>query len=350
MLKFDQVAADRIVWVDASKGLAIVLVVFGHVIGGMMARGWIDKAGPPRVIYDFIYLFHMPLFFLIAGAFAIDGIRRHVGQAMLSRVGSILWPYLLWGTIFIIAEPLVYSFRLDPRDETNLFESIRQLFLGETSWFLWTLFFAHCVLIVTKRIPISLVFALSVIVSVLLSTTNLGTLSSLIHYMPFMALGAAIGRQNLVALFSSRWSSAMLGACMLVALFFFVALYPDREQMAAHLAQAPVLNLFCGLIGSFAAIMLAKSYGALRLERVLSVIGAASLVVFLLHPYFQGASRALVFQILGASSWAQLAIPTFIAVAGPTLAWMSAERLGCSWLFRLDLRSYIRRMGAAYPR
>jgi fucose 4-O-acetylase-like acetyltransferase len=349
MLKFDQVAADRIVWVDASKGLAIVLVVFGHVIGGMMARGWIDKAGPPRVIYNFIYSFHMPLFFLIAGAFAIDGIRRHAGQAMLSRVGSILWPYLLWGTIFIMAEPLVNSFRLDPRDETNLFESFGQLFLGGTSWFLWTFFFAHCVLIVTKRIPITLVFALSVIVSVLLSTTNLGTLSSLIHFMPFMALGAAIGRQNLVALFNSRWSSGVLGAAALASLFLFVSLYPDREQLAAHATKAPLLSFVCGVIGSFAAIMLAKSYSALRLERVLSVIGAASLVVFLLHPYFQGASRALIFQILGTMSWAQLAIPTFIAVAGPTFVWMSAERLGCNWLFRLDLRIYRRRMGAAHP-
>ena len=350
MLKFDQVASDRIVWIDASKGLAIVLVVFGHVIGGMMARGWIDQAGPPRVIYNYIYSFHMPLFFFIAGTFAIDRIRTHVGQAMLSRVGSILWPYLLWSAVFIIAEPLIHSFRLDPRDETSLFESFRQLILGETSWFLWVLFLAHCVLAVTKRIPNTLVFALSVMVSVLLSPINLGTLSSLVHFMPFMALGAAIGRQNLIALFNSRWSSALLGAAALAALFLFVSLYPDREQLAAHNTKAPILSFLCGVIGSFAAIMLAKSCGTLRLERVLSVVGAASLVVFLLHPYFQGVSRVLVFKTLGTTSWAQLVIPTFIAVAGPTLVWILAKRLGCGWLFRLDLRSYVRRMGAAHPR
>jgi fucose 4-O-acetylase-like acetyltransferase len=54
----------RIVWIDATKGYAITLVVFGHVLGGMMARGWLSGAygDAPRLIYDYIYSFHMPLF------------------------------------------------------------------------------------------------------------------------------------------------------------------------------------------------------------------------------------------------------------------------------------------------
>src|SRR5262245_58331225 len=30
----NSIAAARVVWVDASKGLAIILMVFGHVLGG----------------------------------------------------------------------------------------------------------------------------------------------------------------------------------------------------------------------------------------------------------------------------------------------------------------------------
>ena len=47
----------RLDWVDAAKGLGIVLVVAGHV--------WTHG-----VIRDAIYAFHMPLFFLLAGYFA----------------------------------------------------------------------------------------------------------------------------------------------------------------------------------------------------------------------------------------------------------------------------------------
>lgn len=340
------VPADRIIWVDATKGMAIILVVFGHVLGGVMARGWIDQTGLPPVIYNFIYSFHMPLFFLISGAFAIDGIRKDASQAMLSRVGSILWPYMLWGTIFTVIEPLVYSFRSHPHYEPNLWRAFWQLLIGETSWFLWVLFLANCALVLTKRIPITLVFALSVIVSILLSSINLGTLSSLIHFMPFMALGAAVGRQNSLAFFEWKWSSAVLGMGMLAALFLFVALYSDRGELAAHVTKSPIVSFVCGVIGSSAAVMLAKSYGTLGLVQLLRLIGSASLVIFLLHPYFQGASRALVFQILGPVPWAQLALPTFIAIIGPTLVWVLAERLGFGWLFRLELRGYVRKMGA----
>jgi uncharacterized membrane protein YcfT len=61
----------RVLWVDAAKGFAIILVVFGHVLGGMMARGWLDPEGPFRQLYNYIYLFHMPLFFMISGLFCI---------------------------------------------------------------------------------------------------------------------------------------------------------------------------------------------------------------------------------------------------------------------------------------
>ena len=44
----------RFDWVDTAKGLGIILVVIAHV--------W--TKGPVR---DFIYSFHMPLFFLLSG-------------------------------------------------------------------------------------------------------------------------------------------------------------------------------------------------------------------------------------------------------------------------------------------
>ena len=74
----------RIVWIDAAKGIAISLVVFGHVLGGAMARGWLDQDAFAKFVYDFIYLFHVPLFFLLSGALAIDTIRVAPRRAILS--------------------------------------------------------------------------------------------------------------------------------------------------------------------------------------------------------------------------------------------------------------------------
>ena len=45
----------RIDFLDASKGIGILLVILGHILT--------DK----NILLKFIYAFHMPLFFIIAG-------------------------------------------------------------------------------------------------------------------------------------------------------------------------------------------------------------------------------------------------------------------------------------------
>lgn len=52
--------------IDCLKGFAIVLVVLGHIIDGNRAQNviqgqWLDY------LYNAIYLFHMPLFFVLSG-------------------------------------------------------------------------------------------------------------------------------------------------------------------------------------------------------------------------------------------------------------------------------------------
>ena len=47
---------NRILWVDASRGIAMLLVILGHCIGSLNDPG-----------YKFILSFHMPLFFFLSG-------------------------------------------------------------------------------------------------------------------------------------------------------------------------------------------------------------------------------------------------------------------------------------------
>lgn len=58
---------NRLDWVDLSKAIGIILVVYGHV-----ARG-LDSAGMTFALFksvdSIIYSFHMPLFFVLSGFF-----------------------------------------------------------------------------------------------------------------------------------------------------------------------------------------------------------------------------------------------------------------------------------------
>jgi fucose 4-O-acetylase-like acetyltransferase len=57
--------------VNIVKGIAIILVVYGHTAQGMVHRGWWASSGA-AFSHTFIYSFHMPAFFFVAGLFVLD--------------------------------------------------------------------------------------------------------------------------------------------------------------------------------------------------------------------------------------------------------------------------------------
>jgi len=329
----------RIIWIDAIRGYAITLVVFGHVLEGAMNRGWLSRADgdAAKLIHDFIYSFHMPLFFIISGALGIKSMRAAPGRAIISRTGSVAWPYVFWGVISILMWPFISQFTLNPMYDVNFFEGLkgglRALLFGQSSWFLWTLFLTQCILICALQVaPIKMVFASSVIAFLLLANKDLGTLNAVIRFFPFLAFGCFIGPRIDLIKCGSKIALIAVGIFLFGALFALVLL---------RVNETPILWVCCGIIGSVASLMLVQCIGTTRVNLFMAICGAASLVVFLLHPYFHGTARALIFWGMGPSIWWQLAIPTVAGVVGPTLVFLGAERLGLQWIFRLDLNRLI---------
>lgn len=86
---------------DNAKALLIFLVVLAHYYGtGMVYKGlsgglWLI----PNSIYTFIYLFHMPLFAFISGYFS-----KNAGKCRSRAFSSLLLPYLIVNTVFVILD------------------------------------------------------------------------------------------------------------------------------------------------------------------------------------------------------------------------------------------------------
>lgn len=88
-------ARTRLAWLDALKGVGIVAVVAGHV-------WW---RGPLR---DAVYVFHMPLFFMVSGYTA------HVmpWRTLLPRLGrSLLLPFLCFAALLLAADFAIEGWR-----------------------------------------------------------------------------------------------------------------------------------------------------------------------------------------------------------------------------------------------
>src|SRR5690348_16805845 len=88
-------AGARSEWVDIAKGLAIALMVLGHVGGGLLAGGILNKHGMFPFLYEWIYTFHMASFMLLAGLFLERAADRGVTIFLVGRLGSLYYPSVL---------------------------------------------------------------------------------------------------------------------------------------------------------------------------------------------------------------------------------------------------------------
>jgi fucose 4-O-acetylase-like acetyltransferase len=78
----------RIEWIDAAKGLGILLIVIGHVY----------SVADPSPLYVFLYAFHVPLFFFIAGLtyrFESRGLKHFIQK----KFRTLMVPYLFYSAL-----------------------------------------------------------------------------------------------------------------------------------------------------------------------------------------------------------------------------------------------------------
>lgn len=97
-------------WIDSWRGILILLVVVGHIIGMSYHFANIECQKTMGMLYKLIYSFHMPAFFLLAGmtwSGQPDGFRAYLEK----KIKRLAVPYLFWGFvsagIYVLATPLI---------------------------------------------------------------------------------------------------------------------------------------------------------------------------------------------------------------------------------------------------
>lgn len=94
---------ERLKWIDIAKGIGVLLVIAGHM------------HAMPTVIKNFIYGFHMPLFFMLAGYCFKDKYLEQSGEGyVLHKVRTILVPCLGYVIGFSIFDIILY-YIIQPR-------------------------------------------------------------------------------------------------------------------------------------------------------------------------------------------------------------------------------------------
>ncbi len=314
-------------WIDAAKGIGILLVVYGHAVDGLTGAGLLGPDGALNASFYVIYTFHMPLFFLLSGLLVARRVARDRSRFVRRLLPTIAWPYFLWSAIQVTVIALAADYVNTPG--TGIGGHLYALLLWDPPsqfWFLYVLFFLHlaAALLIRRGIPLLVPVALAAILYPVPELTgNRDRLLEMFgHFAIFYALGVVAGRHldRLKAwLCDDAVVKATIGAVLFAASAAAGLAYDVPYWAAIHLPTA--------LAGTAVTLMLATRVGG-GAARVLEYLGQRAMAIYVLHVLFVAGCRIVITRLTGFEDGALLVLLlTLIGIVAPLIVLTVAERL-----------------------
>jgi len=316
-------AAERVAWIDVARGVGIICVVTAHILVDP-AISW--------PLGRFIYLFHMPFFFMLSGLLQRPA---PIGDTLRRRAGALLRPYLFF--LILLSLPLL---RVDlshvlHHQRIGTAEIYDLVFGGQrltgdfgVFWFVTCLFFAQLAFAALRQRfgvldpkMIAIVLALG-LVGYGLAAENIvlpWALGIAPMAVAFLWLGAVVGEVGI----SPRRTVGAAGVAL--ALILTVTIVTGRApsfDMKAYDYGWPVLGVLLAASMSLGIFGICKMLAAVSVIRLpLTELGRASLVIMFLHQFihiraahFIGQPVILILVSLGIPTMIYFAIPAWPAL------------------------------------
>jgi len=288
-----------------------------------MSAGIVGNTGVPQLVDGWIYSFHMPLFFLLAGVFAPKAIYRW-GDFLTfveGKLGTVVYPYLVWSIFTIVLKSRLGSIPTTPRDLSE----IPQILYSpvEQYWFLYSLFLIFLVFALAKRFGLSTIAiaCLSSAVWLFPFSTHWPILDQALLYAIYFAVGALIAPALL-----EPHSTLKSGVFLIIALVTSIILGAGHQPFAA----------FAGICFTIALVqLLPRVFG-----RPLEFLGRYSLEIYLVHSIASAAVRVLLLHVGVGSPSIHLAAGLVAGIGAPlVLVYVASERFPFLFVLRTRSRS-----------
>jgi len=156
---------NRNLFIDKLKGLAIILVIWGHCIQFCTQHDVLNNR-----LFEMIYAFHMPFFMAVSGYLYYFSIHKRSLQDLISsRIKQLLIPFLIWSLFFL----MVFRWGLSHSPiqwVKNYIYNLPFFF-----WFIWSLLIcSFCNIIINKLFKDSLIAYFLLFLIIVLLPNDLG--------------------------------------------------------------------------------------------------------------------------------------------------------------------------------
>ncbi|MDB5540739.1 MAG: acyltransferase [Devosia sp.] len=290
-------ATNRLDWVDAAKGLSIILVVMMHSAYGVGED--LNGTGVLHYVIGWATPFRMPEFFLISGLFLSQVIARPWMAYADRRIVHYLYFYALWAVLQI-----GFKVGLGTGDVGSVASQLAWAIVEPYGvlWFIYMLavYSLAAKLLYTFKVPHWAAFAVAAALQIFPVTTHITLIDYFAAYFVYFYAGYAFAPLafRIVAAAQSKplYAALALGAYALIEGYLVFAGGAEMHPRGITMGYAalPVVHLALGFIGSLAVCLTAALLIRLPWMGWLRWLGEHSIVVYLSFSIPMAASRTLI--------------------------------------------------------
>lgn len=269
------------------RGITILLVLLGHSIIffpiNLLDYNWCS------ILYDYIYYFHMPMFFLISG-FCYS--KKKFKDHFISKVKRILIPYFAFSMLDLIPRYLFPSLINGNQDILTLLKQI--LLNGGKIWFLYALFIMFMIYpLIEKIIKNKFSMIISIILLVVINSfniTDMFLINKIVKFLPYFILGNYL---------KQIYSDKILKACgkpiiviTSIISFILLGLLPSSSICS-------FIKAIAGIVMTYSIIVSIKN---IKIRKLLKNFGDYSLQLYLLNGFMLVPARVITVNVLHISN------------------------------------------------
>lgn len=286
----------RIDYLDAAKGVAMLLIIVGHV--GLVYRADAIQGGMPYDIVRFAFTVHLPLFFIVSGYFLHDD-RPFSAAYVKSCAKALLLPYLAScliitsaNTLLALATPGVSTVdtlrnwvlaSIWGAGDVHPFSPFQVWRIGGI-WFLWALFWARILFSLVSRLNDGVKLLLSLAawaLSMIIGSFTWLPLSLLsgLGCCLFIEIGVLFRKVRLFDRVHGKW------LVVAAAVWLFVIRFGGMSSAAMSVYPLGIIDVLGGAAGSLCVVALCKAMQERKMLgfSTLARIGHYSLAIFTFH-------------------------------------------------------------------
>jgi fucose 4-O-acetylase-like acetyltransferase len=328
---------NRTIWIDYAKGMGIILVVHGHVAGGIVTAGIKYDQQIYLTSQSIISSFHMPLFFFLSGLFFFSSLNKRGGGGLFkNKLDTIFYPYVVW---CLIDGGIIVTLSNYTNRDTSFSDVLSLLWAPYSHlWFLYALFFVFVVSILAyKSLPERFHYSISLVAILLYLYSNyippVIPLNFIAEYLVFFVFGIYFNQikdsfsRNINVIFL-----LLLLTFLLIQWFFHFKLglliNNNRGWLTLLLALVSI-----SLIVSCCMILQRFQLKALE------YIGVSSLGIYLMHVLAGSGFRIILQKVFGVYDLSiHLIFGTLAGVTFPLIAMSLLAKANIKYLIKPSLR------------